>query len=154
GKDRIFCYILEKPNQTMKILLSLLLICVLATQVCRAQTDFSKWITDTTIGDRRVHILRVPHDKIPDRIQREVDEVQGWLDENLTKYRNGNYIFTGGSALVSRQIKAFEPGWPAEYYEEEDKAYIAYANMRDKSLRDTIYARNTRAKARKQAVRD
>jgi hypothetical protein len=31
---------------------------------------------------------------VPDRIQRDVEEVQTWLAENLTKYRNGNHNFT------------------------------------------------------------
>ena len=138
----------------MKNALSLLLGCVLMAQACCAQTDFSKWVIDTTIGDSKVHILRVPLDKVPDRIQRDVDEVQQWLDENLTKYRNGSYIFRGGASLISKEIKALEPSWPAEYYEEEDKAYIAYTKVQDKRHQDSIYARNIRAEARKQVVKD
>ena len=138
----------------MKITFSLLLGCIFLTKVCCAQTDFSKWITDTTIGDSKVHILRVPLANVPDNIQRDVDEVQQWLDYNLTTYRNGRYIFRGGASLISREIKAIQPSWPAEYYEEEDKAYIAYSNLRDKQQQDSIRARNVRAQARRQAVND
>src|ERR1700761_8939678 len=137
----------------MKSTFSLLLCCILAAPACLAQTDLSRFITDTTIGDIRVHMLRVPIDKVPERIQRDVQETQQCLDENFEKYRHGEHLFDF-AFMMAREIKAFLPSWPAEYYEEEEKAYRTYMKVRSEHIRDSAYAANRREVDRKEAVAD